>query len=82
MSHIEKRIKPYFWAVLAVASILALCSGAIEQILDSSAIHRFQGAAYDSVKNSYNSIITQFPQSTQTNRGLIAGLFVAIGGVA
>lgn len=64
------------------SSALAICSGTIEQVLNSSTTHRIQGAAYDSVKNSYNSILPQSPPTTQDSRGLFAGSFVAIGGAA
>lgn len=55
---------------------LALSSGAIEQILNCNAIHRVVKPA----KPCTDSIIAQFTQSTQTNRGLIAGIFEAIEG--
>ena len=84
MPHIEKRIKPYFWAVFGAlnvypamrSSVPAVCSGAIEQILNCNAIHRVVKPA----KPCTDSIIAQFTQSTQANRGLIAGIFEAIGG--
>jgi hypothetical protein len=62
-------------------NLLASCSGAIEQILDSGATHRFEKAAYSSLQKIYSSIIPQSPVTTQDNRGLVAGSFGTIGGI-
>ncbi|MEG5001245.1 hypothetical protein [Microcoleus sp. B4-D4] len=83
MPYIEKRIKRYFCAVFAVdasllASLCAICSGAIEQILSLSATYRFQKPA----KLCYISILPQTPVNTKHNRGLFGVTFEAIGGAA
>lgn len=61
-----------------LASLRAICSGAIEQILNSytthRAIHKFQEPA----KPCYQPILLQNPVNTQHNRGLFGVSFAAI----
>jgi hypothetical protein len=56
----------------------AICSGSIEQILNSDATHRFQEPAKPCIK----PILPQSPLNTQANRGLFGAAFGAIGGAA
>jgi hypothetical protein len=80
MPYIEERIKPCFWAVVAVgSSVPAVCSGTIEQkILSFCTTHRLQEPA----KPCIDSIKPQSPVNTQENRGLFGVAFGAIGGAA
>ena len=79
MPYIEKRIKRYFCAVFwATNAVPAFCSGAIEQILNIGATHRFQEPA----KPCISSILPQSPLNTQRDRGLFGAAFGAIGGAA
>ncbi len=80
MPYIEERIKPCFWAVVAVGSSApAICSGTIEQkILNFCATHRFQ----EPTKPCVDSILPQSPLNTQDDRGLFGVAFGAIGGAA
>lgn len=57
-----------------LASLRVICSGAIEQILNSDTTHRFQEPA----KPCINSILPQSPVNTQHNRGLFGVSFEAI----
>jgi hypothetical protein len=65
-------------AVAVDDSLLAICSGAITQILNYDTTHRFQEPA----KPCDNSILPQSPLNTQDNRGLFGAAFGAIGGAA
>jgi hypothetical protein len=79
MPYIEERIKPCFWAVVAVGSSApAICSGTIEQIQNFCTTHRLQEPA----KPCIDSIQPQSPVNTQENRGLFWAAFGAIGGAA
>jgi len=86
MTQIEERIKPCFWAVFEVlngdlamrSSVPAICSGSIEQILNSDTTHRFQEPAKPCIK----PILPQSPLNTQDDRGLFGATFGAIGGAA
>gem|GEM_PF-1970165 len=79
MTQTEERIKPCFWAVFGVRNgVPAICSGSIEQILNSDATHRFQEPAKPCIK----PILLQSPLNTQDDRGLFGTTFGAIGGLA
>jgi predicted P-loop ATPase len=70
MPYIEKRIKRCFCAVFwATNAVPAICSGAIEQILNFGATHRFQEPA----KPCIDSILPQSPLNTQDEPGIVWG---------
>jgi hypothetical protein len=77
MTHIKEILKHFKVYFSEAHPSPATDGGAIEQNLNSSTIHRVIKPA----KSCTDSIIAQFTQSTQANRGLNTGIFAAIGGV-
>jgi hypothetical protein len=81
MPRIQEKIKRYFCAATVDASLLAslhaICSGSIAQILSFNTIHTFQEPA----KPCDNSILPQSPQNTQHDRGLFGASFGTVGGL-
>jgi hypothetical protein len=86
MSQLEKRIKGNNSAVFGAfnstpdfcSSTPAICSGAIEQILNSSTTHRATHKFQEPAKPCYQPILPQNPVNTQHNRGLFGVSFAAI----
>ncbi|WP_333202787.1 hypothetical protein [Microcoleus sp. S28C3] len=61
-----------------LASLRVICSGAIEQILNSSATDRATHKFQEPAKPCYQPIVPQSPLNTQHNRGLFGVSFAAI----
>ncbi|MBE9123245.1 hypothetical protein IQ269_21205 [Tychonema sp. LEGE 07199] len=85
MPYVEKRIKRYFYAVFGVdasllASLCAICSGAIARSRNSYTTHRVIHKFQEPAKPCTDSILPQTPVNTQYNRGLFGATFEAIGG--
>ena len=79
MPRIQEKIKRYFCAVFgAFNSTPAICSGSIEQILNSSTTHRATHKFQEPAKPCYQPILPQSPVNTQHNRGLFGISFAAI----
>ncbi|MEG4087545.1 hypothetical protein [Microcoleus sp. POL10_C6] len=86
MPYIKKRIKRKNCAVFGASNstpdvcsnVPAICSGAIEQILNSSATDRATHKFQEPAKPCYQPIVPQSPLNTQHNRGLFGVSFAAI----
>jgi hypothetical protein len=61
-----------------LASLRVICSGLIEQILNSSTTHRATHKFQEPAKPCYQPILPQTPVNTQHNRGLFGVSFAAI----
>jgi len=77
MSYLVSKNTHSIGAVMVDNSLLASCSGTIEQIQNSDTTHSIKGFSTP----DYNSILLHSPQNTTTNRGFfLVGFKAVIGG--